>query len=69
MKTYTITIKGMSCGHCIHSVNKEFGTMEGITINSIKIGSADVTIDESKVTNQALQRAVEEAGYSILAIQ
>ena len=68
MKSVHVSIQGMTCGHCVMSVKKELSKVEGISVNSVAIGSADVVIDESKVTNQTLQHAVEEAGYSIVSI-
>ncbi len=69
MKVQTLSISGMTCGHCVMSVKKELSKVEGLTINSVKIGSAEVTVDESKVTDQKLQEAVAEAGYSVVSIQ
>lgn len=69
MKTQTINIEGMTCGHCIMSVKKELSKIDGVTINSVKIGTAEVIITESKVTDEKLRYAVEEAGYSVKSIQ
>ncbi len=59
----------MSCGHCVMSLKKELSKMQGVTINMVSIGSAEVVVDESTVTDLALQHAVEEAGYSVTSIQ
>lgn len=64
-----ILIKGMTCGHCVMSVRKELSKHDGVTINSVKIGAAEVTVDESKVTEETLRKAVEEAGYTVESIQ
>ena len=69
MKTVQLSIQGMSCGHCVMTLKKELSKLEGVTINTVEIGKANVAIDESKVTNQSLQHAVEEAGYSVVSIQ
>lgn len=59
MKTQIVNIKGMTCGHCVMSVKKELSKIDGLTINNVKIGLAEVVVDESKVTDQKLQHAVE----------
>ncbi len=59
----------MSCGHCVMSLKKELSKMQGVTVNTVDIGSAEVVVDESTVTDQTLQHAVEEAGYSLISIQ
>jgi len=69
MKSVQMSIQGMTCGHCVMSVKKELSKVEGLTINSVKIGSAEVVVDESKVTDQKLKEAVEEAGYSVVSMQ
>lgn len=69
MKNQTITISGMTCGHCVMSVRKELSKIDGLKIDEVKIGSAAVTVDETKVTEKALTQAVEEAGYAVIAIQ
>lgn len=69
LKVQTITISGMTCGHCVMSVKKELGKVDGVTVNEVKIGSAAVTVDETKVTDQVLQHAVEEAGYTVASIK
>jgi copper chaperone CopZ len=69
MNTKKLTINGMSCGHCVMSLKKELSKMQGVTVNTVDIGSAEGVVDESTVTDQALQHAVEEAGYSLISIQ
>ena len=59
----------MSCNHCAMSVKKELSTIDGLTINSVTIGSAEVNVDESKILNEQLVRAIEQAGYSVSSIQ
>lgn len=68
MKTQNIEINGMTCGHCIMSVKKELNKIEGVSINSVRIGSAEIVIDEAKVSENKLREAVQEAGYSIVSI-
>ncbi|NUN69728.1 MAG: heavy-metal-associated domain-containing protein [Bacteroidetes bacterium] len=68
MKHVTIDIEGMTCGHCVMSVRNELGRLEGVTIRSVKIGSAEVEVNETTVQDQMLQNAVAEAGYAVKAI-
>jgi copper chaperone len=68
MKQQTIEIKGMTCGHCVMTVRKELGKLNGVTIDEVKIGTAVVQVDETTVSAQVLQNAVTEAGYSVVSI-
>jgi copper chaperone len=68
MKTQELKIEGMSCGHCVMSVKKELGKVPGIVVDDVQIGKATIHYDESKVTEQALARAIDEAGYKLVSM-
>ncbi len=65
MAEATIKIEGMSCEHCVMRVRKAFETLDGIASLDVKIGSARVTYDESRVKREDLEAAVEAAGYNV----
>jgi copper chaperone len=67
MKTQDLTIEGMSCGHCVMHVRKELSKVSGLTIEHVEIGKARVHYDETKVTPDQVSKAIEEAGYKLLA--
>lgn len=67
MKTQELTIEGMTCGHCVMSVKKELSKLANVTVEDVQIGKAKVQIDESNVTTEQLAKAVEEAGYRLVA--
>lgn len=69
MKTHDLKIEGMSCGHCVMSVKKELSKLDGVLVQNVQIGSAQVQVDEQKVGEQDLRKAVDEAGYMVVAIQ
>ena len=61
----TLKIDGMSCNHCVMSVQKN---LSKLNLNELKvnIGSADVDYDENKVTENEIIKAIEESGYKVL---
>jgi copper chaperone CopZ len=65
MAEATIKIEGMSCQHCVMRVKKAFETLPGIAELDVKIGTANVTYDESLVKREDLEAAVEAAGYNV----
>lgn len=67
MKTMDLKIEGMSCGHCVMAVKKELSKLTGVTVESVEVGKARVQIDETAVTPDRLSKAVEEAGYRVVA--
>ena len=61
----TIKIDGMSCNHCVMSVEKK---LSKLNLNKVKvdIGSVEVEFDESKVNEKKIIEAIEEAGYQVV---
>ena len=66
MSTVTVTVTGMTCGHCASSVREEVGSISGVTAVDVDLGSGEVTIvSEQQVEHEAVKSAVEEAGYQL----
>lgn len=65
MKDITLTIGGMSCGHCLNAVNKAIAAVPGVEIKSVQIGRAEVRIPDTSAADQAVKAAVESAGYKV----
>lgn len=67
MKTQTLDVKGMTCGHCKMSVEGALKELNGVTSSevSLETGKVEVTYDESQVTVEAMKDAVEEQGYDV----
>lgn len=63
MKTVTLHIEGMSCGHCLSTVSRALSALPGVTLDSVQLGRASVRYDESVVAADAIRDAVTDAGY------
>lgn len=63
MKSTTLHIEGMSCGHCLNAVNKALGALTGVSVESVQMGRAAVRYDESVTSAEAIAGAVTDAGY------
>ena len=64
MKTQTLSIQGMSCGHCVMHVRENLSKVA--TVKEVSIGSATVEFDDTTITTADLARAVESAGYTVV---
>jgi len=62
--TETLAIDGMSCGHCVASVEKALAGVEGAIVRSVEIGRAEVETDSS-TTRDELVTAIEDAGFTV----
>jgi copper chaperone len=66
MTDLILKIDGMSCKHCVMSVEKAIGSVEGVRSSDIAVGSASVTYDETKTSREAIVNAVRNAGYKVV---
>ncbi len=65
----SLTIKGMTCTGCEHSVNYALTGSEGVieASSSYESGTASVKFDQSKISIDQLATAIEEAtGYKVV---
>jgi copper chaperone len=67
MKTMTLDVRGMTCGHCKMSVEGALDEIEGVSSVEVDLatGKVNVTYDESKVSLEQMQEAVEDQGYDV----
>jgi copper chaperone len=66
MSTTTVTVTGMSCGHCAASVREEITEIPGVQAVDVDLVSGNVTIaSDSVVETATIETAVEAAGYQL----
>lgn len=66
MSTQTVTVSGMTCGHCASSVREEVGGIAGVRAVEVDLATGVVTIDsENQLDPAAISDAVAEAGYAV----
>jgi copper chaperone len=69
MVTKIINIDGMSCGHCVMAVRKELSKIPEVFVEEVQIGKAVVKYDDTKIKDEVITGAVEEAGYHVTSIK
>ena len=63
----TIKVKGMTCHHCVMSVKKALGKLEGIQNVDVDLQQAEVRLDNTMgVASDLMKKAIEEAGYEVV---
>lgn len=66
-RTTTITVQGMTCGHCVAAVEQEVGQVPGVTGVTVDLTSGAVAIvSEGDLDPAAVAAAVDEAGYEVV---
>lgn len=62
----TLSIDGMTCGHCAAAVTKALSEVPGVKVTSVAVGSAVIETVDGWTTAKAVA-ALEEAGYPAMA--
>lgn len=63
----TIKIKGMSCQHCVMSVTKALGAVDGIKDVHVDLKSGMATYEEVKAVDRAaVAAAIKKAGFEVV---
>ena len=70
MSTTTISITGMTCGHCVSAVKSERSGLPGVEtvdVDLVNGGTSTATISSSTPLDAAsIDGAVAEAGYTVV---
>jgi copper chaperone len=69
MTEKTLKVPDMSCGHCKAAVEDELNKLSGVKYSKADVqkGTVEVSYDESRVSTEQLNDAIEEAGYTVAA--
>lgn len=66
MDVTVITVEGMTCGHCVSALQKEIGSLPGVTGVEVELGTGTVRVTAGSPPDAAALRvAVDAAGYEI----
>lgn len=68
MDRMEIKVAGMSCGHCVGSVDSELRKVEGVRVENVDVGSATITYDPAVTAPAAIAHAIEDAGYTAVSL-
>jgi copper chaperone len=64
--TTTLLVDGMTCDHCVSSIRRAVGEVEGVTDVAVDLPTGQVTVTaETPPDQDALRAAVEDAGYDL----
>ena len=66
MTTIKLQVEGMTCNHCVKSVEgavQEVGAAGKVDLAS---KSVEITFDESKVAVNTIKEAIEDQGYDVV---
>ncbi len=63
----TLNVQGMSCGHCVNSIEGSVGELNGVETIKVHLqgGKVNVTFDPDKVNLKDITEVIEEQGYDV----
>lgn len=64
-QTITLTVPGMTCGHCETSVTTEVEAVPGVSGVAVDLGTKVVTVTGHDLDRSALVAAIDEAGFDV----
>jgi copper chaperone len=63
----TITIKGMSCQHCVMAVKKALNGIDGIENASVDLEAGQATFDTTQpVDMEVVRERIKKAGFEVV---
>ena len=64
----SLKVKGMSCQHCMTSVTKALGQLEGIKNVQVDLAKGEVWFDNTKeIASNRIEKAISDAGYEVVS--
>ena len=67
MNELTLSVPGMTCGHCEAAVKGEVGKVAGVASVSVDLDTKIVTVDGDGLDRAAIVAAIDEAGFEVVA--
>lgn len=66
MTNITLQVEGMSCQHCVNSIEGALKVIGVIGKVDLTNNTVDVSFDENQVAFEAVKEAIEEQGYEVV---
>ena len=69
MEEITLQVQGMSCGHCVNSIEGSVANLNGVKSVKVHLDSStvDVEYDSNTVSLEKIKTEIEEQGYDVVA--
>ncbi len=67
MKEIELKVQGMTCQHCVNTVQRAVSSLEGISKVEVSLDSGTVRVSmEKDVPLDIIKRSIEEWGYKVV---
>jgi copper ion binding protein len=68
MMANVLKVKGMSCQHCVMSITKALGQLDGVKNVNVDLQKGEVRFENTKgVASVQIEKAITDAGYEVIS--
>lgn len=69
METIIFNVEGMSCGHCVSSIEGALNKTEGVCHSKVALNekTVEVMYETSKIKSDTLKEVIEDTGYQVVS--
>lgn len=61
-----LKVEGMSCGHCVNSIESSVGELAGVSSVKVDLASNQVTVQyDNAETLEKIKETIEDQGYEV----
>ena len=64
MESLHLMIEGMTCSHCVRAVEGRLRATDGVTVQNVVIGAADLAYDPSVLSEDDIAELIADEGYT-----
>ncbi|WP_144549610.1 copper chaperone CopZ [Bacillus sp. X1(2014)] len=67
MEKINLKVNGMSCGHCVNSIEGNVGKLDGVHSVTVKLaeGTVDVEFTPAEVPLSKIKETIDDQGYDV----
>lgn len=67
MEKTTLTVHGMSCGHCVKAIEGSVGEMAGVSEVKVDLnaGKVEVAYNTAEVSLDKIKETIDDQGYDV----
>jgi len=61
-----LKVEGMSCGHCVNSIESSVGELKGVSSVQVDLANNEVTVEfDNEATLNDIKETIEDQGYEV----
>ncbi|WP_163099241.1 copper chaperone CopZ [Peribacillus alkalitolerans] len=67
MEQVTLQVKGMSCGHCVKTIEGNVGKLDGVNSVKVDLTKAEVYVEfnPNQINVIQIKETIEDQGYEV----